>query len=419
VYGWWYLSAAFFKFPQDCLIFVGPFLLRRLMLFVEPEFASQHNFLLGIGYAVALLVAAGMQSIFLHQYFNRVYLVAAHVGIAIINKVYSKALTITSQSRQSSTSGEMVNLMSVDTNRMMEMLPYLHNLLWSSPFQIITALVYLYSLLGPATFAGLATMVLVVPLNTFIIKKVKGFQEHNMKCKDARVKSVNEALQGIRTLKCYGWEEAFMERIFAHRRKEIRALRMYANLNALQSAFWNSAPVLVSLATFTVYSMLGNTLTLPVVFTALALFNILRFPLAVLPMMLSSAISARVSAQRIDKFVNLPDLDTRQHHELGAHKNAVELQGTFAWDEKTTVLHDIALECKAGELTCVIGAVGAGKSSLLAAALGELSSVSKDSAVASRTLIRGALAYVPQQAWVLNATVRDNIVMSHPFDRAW
>jgi ABC-type transport system involved in cytochrome bd biosynthesis fused ATPase/permease subunit len=299
------------------------------------------------------------------------------------------------------------------------MLPYFHNLLWSSPFQIVTALIYLYSLLGPSSIAGLATMVLVVPLNTFIIKKVKSFQEHNMKCKDARVKSVNEALQGIRTLKCYGWEEAFMERIFAHRHKEIRALRMYANLNALQSAFWNSAPVLVSLATFTVYSMLGNTLTLPVVFTALALFNILRFPLAVLPMMLSSAVSARVSAQRIDKFINLPDLVNREHHDLRDHANAVELRGTFTWDDKTTVLHEIALACKAGELTCVIGAVGAGKSSLLAAALGELSPVNKDSAVPCQTLIRGSLAYVPQQAWVLNATVRDNIVMSHPFDKAW
>lgn len=60
----------------------------------------------------------------------------------------------------------------------------------------------------------------------------------------------------------------------------------------------------------------------------------------------------------------------------------------------------------------VIGGTGMGKSSLLNAVLGEMSSAPSSSV----PYYRGTVAYVPQQAWILQDTVRENIIFGKPYD---
>ena len=69
------------------------------------------------------------------------------------------------------------------------------------------------------------------------------------------------------------------------------------------------------------------------------------------------------------------------------------------------VLRDIDIRVKKGSLTAVVGAVGSGKSSLIAALLGEMV---KD--LCSRVNTSGQIAYVPQQAWMRNAMLKENII---------
>ncbi len=72
------------------------------------------------------------------------------------------------------------------------------NMVWSSPFQIITSVYFLWQELGPSVLAGLFTMIFLIPVNGFIAAKVKSFQIAQMKEKDKRVKHMNEILQGIK-----------------------------------------------------------------------------------------------------------------------------------------------------------------------------------------------------------------------------
>jgi len=96
-----------------------------------------------------------------------------------------------------STVGEIVNLMSVDAQRFMDLTGYL-NMLWSAPLQILLSMYFLWQLLGPSVLAGLGVMILLIPINGVIASKAKKLQMKQMKSKDQRVKLMNEILSGIK-----------------------------------------------------------------------------------------------------------------------------------------------------------------------------------------------------------------------------
>ena len=100
-----------------------------------------------------------------------------------------------------STTGEIVNLMSVDAQRVGDILPYI-NFIWSSPLEISLALYFLYRTLGVSVFAGVGIMVLLVPLNIVVGKQVEKLQVKQMRFKDERVKAINEILSGIKVCSC-------------------------------------------------------------------------------------------------------------------------------------------------------------------------------------------------------------------------
>ncbi|XP_023224012.1 multidrug resistance-associated protein 1-like, partial [Centruroides sculpturatus] len=110
--------------------------------------------------------------------------------------------------------------MSVDSQRFMDLMTFL-NLLWSAPLQIILAVYFLWNLLGPSVLAGIAVMILMLPLNGIIANKIKELQVQQMKNKDNRVKLMNEILNGMKVLKLYAWEEPFRKIILKIRDKEI------------------------------------------------------------------------------------------------------------------------------------------------------------------------------------------------------
>lgn len=84
-------------------------------------------------------------------------------------------LKLSNTARKKSTVGEIVNLMSVDAQRFMDLTTYLH-MTWSAPLQILLCLYFLWQILGPSVIAGLGVMVLLIPVNAFIASKYKVLQ---------------------------------------------------------------------------------------------------------------------------------------------------------------------------------------------------------------------------------------------------
>uniref|UniRef100_A0A8C1G117 Uncharacterized protein n=1 Tax=Cyprinus carpio carpio TaxID=630221 RepID=A0A8C1G117_CYPCA len=394
------LESALFKLIQDLLSFASPQLLKLMISFTQDT--TSHAWT-GYLYAVLLLVVAFLQSVFLQQYFQRCFILGMKVRTALMAAVYKKALVVSNDSRKESTAGEIVNLMSADAQRFNDVTNFIH-LLWSCPLQIILAIAFLWIELGPSVLAGLLTMVLLVPINGWLATKSRGFQVENMKFKDKRMKIVNDILNGIKVLKYYAWESSFEAQVQEIREKELKVMRKFAYLSSVSTFIFSCAPAIVSLATFAVFVSVSpdNILDAEKAFTSISLFNILRFPLAMLPQLISTMVQTTVSKKRLEKFLSGDDLDTM----AVTRDDSVAVSmtdGTYAW-ERAIILFSVSLDIKPGRLVAVVGAVGSGKTSLISALLGELHSLK------GRINIKGSVAYVPQQAWIQNATLKDNIL---------
>ncbi|XP_051958404.1 ATP-binding cassette sub-family C member 3-like [Xyrauchen texanus] len=409
-FGPYFLIGSAFKLLQDLITFVNPQLLRMLISFTnQPGVPSWW------GYALAFLMFGSslLQTLILHQHFQYCFVTGMRLRTGIVGAIYRKSLVITNEAKRSSTVGEVVNLMSVDAQSFMDLTTFL-NMLWSAPLQIFLALFFLWQNLGPSVLAGVAVMVLLIPFNAFIAMKTRTFQVEQMKHKDDRIKLMNEILNGIKVLKLYAWEISFKEKILQIRQKELNVLRKAAHLSALSTMAWISAPFLVALTTFAVFVNVDkeNVLDAEKAFVSLSLFNILRFPLNMLPQVISSIVQASVSLKRIQNFLGHDELDPDSvDRRNNASEHAVTVvNGKFAWAKQDqATLENINVMVPQGTLLAVVGHVGCGKTSLVSALLGEMEKLE------GQISIRGSVAYVPQQAWIQNATLRDNILFGKPY----
>ncbi|XP_077359163.1 ATP-binding cassette sub-family C member 3 isoform X2 [Festucalex cinctus] len=410
-FGPYFLIGSAYKLLQDVITFVNPQLLRMLISFTKQKGVPDWW-----GYSLAFLMffTAFLQTLILHQHFQYCFVTGMHVRTALIGAIYRKSLVITNAAKRSSTVGEVVNLMSVDAQRFMDLTTFL-NMLWSAPLQIMLALYFLWQNLGPSVLAGVAVMILLIPFNAVIAMKSRAYQVEQMQYKDSRIKLMNEILNGIKVLKLYAWENSFQEKVLAIRQKELNVLKKAAYLGALSTMAWTSAPFLVALTTFAVYVTVdeNNILDAEKAFVSLSLFNILRFPLNMLPQVISSLVQTSVSLKRIQSFLSHDELDPNSvnRKNTASDFSVAVVNGKFTWaKEDSPVLHDINVLVPQGSLLAVVGHVGCGKSSLISALLGEMEKLEGE------VSIRGSVAYVPQQAWIQNATLRDNILFGKAYN---
>lgn len=320
--------------------------------------------------------------------------------------------------------GQIVDLMSNDAQRLMNITGYLH-ILWSGPFQIIISLLMLWQILGfLATLAGFIVMVILIPLNSYILKKQKTVRTETVKKTDERVKWTNEVMQGIRAVKQYCFELKFVDKIQAIRDLELKNLKVIQLIGAFNSWVFGTSPVLVCVCSLTVYVLLGNPLTADVLFPAVSLFNLLRFPLMMFPSMVTSTAEVWVSIKRLQKFLLCDEMkplklmDEIPNTLSGGAPAVIYLNGDFAWekddfDTNSNVLKGINLIVPDRSKVGIIGPVGSGKSSLISVLLGELTPSKKDEAVG----MQGTISLVPQQPWIMNATVRENILFGKEYDK--
>jgi ATP-binding cassette subfamily C (CFTR/MRP) protein 1 len=226
----------------------------------------------------------------------------------------------------------------------------------------------------------------------------------------------------MKSIKLYAWGSAFMAKLnYVRNDQELKTLRKIGAAQSVANFTWSTTPFLVSCSTFTVFVLTTKTpLTTDIVFPALTLFNLLAFPLAILPMVITSIIEASVAVGRLTAFFTAEELQPdavilRGAAEENGDETLLIRDGTFSWDRHSerNALEDINFRAAKGELTCVVGRVGAGKSSFLQALLGDLWKVKGE------VVVHGATAYVAQQAWVMNASVKENILFGHRYDPAF
>ncbi|GMR31872.1 hypothetical protein PMAYCL1PPCAC_02067 [Pristionchus mayeri] len=402
------------KFISDLLLFANPIFLDLLISYTEdPTVAWQ----IGLLYAGGLIAAAQLKTFLVNEYFMRALEVGSKVQTLLTAIVYEKTLKLSSAARREKTAGEIVNLMAIDVERFKMLVPQLQ-MYWSSPFQLSLTLFMLYQKLGWSAFMGVLVMLSLIPLNIVVSKVIKGWQIKMMNLKDERIKMCNEVLSGIKVIKLYGWEPAMEKTIDDIRNGEMDMIRKSGILRSGLDVLNVTAPFLVALVTFAAYTLSDpkNVLDPQVAFVSITLFNQLRGPLMMAAELINQTVQAVVSNQRLKEFLVADELRPEDIERLEMvdddDAKVVDAQeGIFSWaDEIPPTLGGINVDATRGQLLAVVGRVGSAKSSLLSALLGEMRKLR------GYVGTRGMVAYMPQQPWIQNATVRDNILMGMEFD---
>ncbi|CCG81763.1 ATP-dependent bile acid permease [Taphrina deformans PYCC 5710] len=436
-------------FLYSIFTFAPTLLLKQILQYLEaPEDTPRE---------VAWLYCAGLLagSIFSTIGNNQALFIGRRICIKlraiIIGEVYAKAL----RRRDNSSSGEeeeksegqanngqIINLMAIDAFKVSEICAYLHYLVASVPVELVVAVTLLYTVLGWSALAGILAMIILLPANYWMSSQFSKIQEDLMKTTDIRINRMNELLNSIRIIKYFAWEQSFMKDINLCRQNELKQLKRRYIMYSIASLSWNASPVLITLLTFVTYTKLaGKDLTASVAFTSLSLFNVLRAPLDQLADMITNVLQSKVSLDRVAAF--LSEEETMKYEILAKKLHAKKgpkigfVDGTFTWASQKEMVdnpqnqsfqvRDLNIEFPVGELSVISGPTGSGKTSLLMALLGEMTPIKgdaylpgarnkEDSEILPGSELIDAVAYCAQTAWLLNDTIRNNILFSEKYD---
>ncbi|RKF73241.1 ATP-dependent bile acid permease [Golovinomyces cichoracearum] len=338
--------------------------------------------------------------------------------------------------------GTIINLMSVDSFKVSEITAYLHYLLAAAPTQLILAVYLLYQILGYSSIPGFIAMIILLPINFTLARGFGRYQKKIMNATDKRIHTTNELLQNIRIVKYFAWEQRFGKIMNDKRNVELNAIKTKFRLWAVAVAVWNTVPIFITFFSFLVYTTVEKKPLYPsVAFTAISLFNILRVPLDQLGDMIAHVLESKVSVDRVERFLN--EEETEKYNQLRP-RNSDEGRNDIIGFKNATVswkreemegeeaslgfcLMDLDIKFEIGMLNIIVGPTGSGKTSLLMALLGEMTLLKgeiflpggysrEDIRPDPRTGLTDSVAFCAQQAWLVNTTIKDNILFAAEYD---
>ncbi|KAF8980104.1 Multidrug resistance-associated protein 1 [Entomortierella lignicola] len=469
--GWSWAPILFAAFAESIMEYIQPILLDNIIGFISSYSTTDpQSSTLGVILAIGMFAAAVLASVASGQFSQKSSNLGLEIKSGLTSVIYRKSLKLSPSARRTVTVGEIANHMSVDAERVGHALSFLP---WAitSPFEIAVAMWLLYRQLGPSTLTGLGVVFLLIPVQTLIAKVLNNAKDKKLEAMDGRIRLLTDILSGIKAVKLYSWEQSFGIKLGDYRKIELKHLAHVGTATALMMIMYSSLPPLMALLSFGVYAVVGGSngtngaMSAQVVFVSITLFNRLSKPIGRASEIIGEIISFNVAAKRIQGYLLQEEIDDCQiqHHELflqqpeSGHSQTLPNvkaddivssasipsidnnpnvsihvhNGTFLWatpdlslsseviEEKSDsklprpTLSNINLRISNSSLTAVVGRVGHGKSSLLSAIIGDMYKQANEGVVR----INGSIAYVAQEAWIMNRSVKDNILFGKPLDQ--
>ncbi|XP_056106276.1 ATP-binding cassette sub-family C member 5 [Rhinichthys klamathensis goyatoka] len=454
--------------------FVGSALLVRALL--EYSQCSEVKLLYGLALVGGIFLMELTRSWSLALVWAVNYRTAARLRGAALTFAFQKILRL--RSTKDVSTGELVNICSSDGQRLYEAVS-VGCLLAGGPLVGILGLSYTTYFLGPTALVGSAIFVIFYPTMMLASRMTAYFRKKCVGVTDQRVRLMNEILGCIKFIKMYCWETAFSHNIQKVRSEERRILEWAGCVQSLTVGVAPVVVVIASVCTFTLHMALGYDLTAAQAFTVVAVFNSMTFALKVTPLAVRALSEGSVAVKRFQKLFMMEDRELISVKTEDPYNAVEFQDATLAWEKtcgsqrknsrvqqkrggmrrllrreklslyisteeskgkseepnaehllthmeqespQSTIsssqsirpplhktLHRIDLSIRKGSLLGVCGGVGSGKSSLLSALLGQMTLLGGSVAV------NGGFAYVAQQAWILNDSLRENILFGKQY----
>ncbi|KAJ9119462.1 hypothetical protein QFC24_005695 [Naganishia onofrii] len=514
VFGWYFWASGLIKIVGDTASICTSLVIKQLIRFSGEYYYSRQygtpgpNVGRGVGMAIGLFCLLVLSSLSINHYFLRSSGTGVLARSALISALYERSLKLTGKSRISHPNGKLINHISTDVSRVDFACGFCH-MAWTAPIQFVVVVIILLVQLKQSALVGIAFLVFLSPVQTYIMKFLFGMRKKSMVFTDKRARLLQELLSGMKVVKLMAWERPFLKRIDEIRTREVRYIRSLLMMKGGNMAIASSVPVIAAILAFITYSSTQGQLQAAETFTALTLFQLLRLPLMIFPMTLSAIVDAQNALGRLQAVFQADILTEERVVDDSApyalkldhasftwdssskgveepakgskgdnKKNALSATGRktgknkktlgsrikrpFRWirnrkngkievaeeihaeiaagepgpmeagdtnvppvpgladaddgeveqeeDDQIFKLTDIDLEIPRGQLVAVVGAIGSGKSSLLSGIMQEMRRTE------GKVVFGGTTALCSQVPWIINATVRENILFGRPFE---
>jgi len=398
-------------------------LVARLLRLIEANSTPKTS----ISAAAALIAVLSVKMIIENQYFHHVLKYATQIRGVAAGIIFDKSLKLASDENAVGV-GSMLNLMQTDASVLENTALQLHTL-WDGPLQIAIYTTLLYRYLGKSVLYGMTVLLLTIPVNILLLRVLNTMTRYENKAKDARTKRTTETISSIKLLKLQGWESFFAADIEREREEELSRHVTRGAVRALNQAISNAVPAIVLVVTLMAYSRSGAPIVASTIFTAISLFNQLRFPLFFFPMLIDSVANGRNSLKRIATYLAQEEIKPylqRLPIVPGEGACISMTNGNFLWSSQgKPALCGANLSVRTGEIVAIVGPVGSGKSALVKSLLGELHpdprATLDSSSETSRygpplVTVKGKVAYCNQEAWVPSGTIREAVVFGREYN---
>ena len=438
---WRWVVSNLLNIVTICLSFVPTMVLNRLVSDMEQENSGTHfPFLITIDmtmrwvYTLILLLVPIINACLNSVVMMMMVKLGVQMRTIAQEAVYRKALRLTSTAKGSTSTGQLVNIMSTDTNVLLQFVMII-TILVMIPVMMVVCVILVVMQMGKLTWIAIGFYIVMLLCQFVTVAFGRKVRDSILKATDARVKLMNEVLTGIRVIKYYCWEKPFKGKIHDIRHVELKqhakmGYIMGTGIQALSSLI----PNIVPLVSFALYpSVMGEPLKASTAYTSLSLFKILQMPFMMMPMCMMMLVQFNVSIKRITDFLDLPEVDPslverdvpagtvikykdaegveKEITDYDASKDAVIIRdGCFAWGNNENCLNNINVRIPKGSLVAVVGRVGSGKTSFVSSLVGEMT---KNGGV---VVVNGTMSLSAQQAWLVNDTVRNNILFGKPYE---
>ncbi|TMW62208.1 hypothetical protein Poli38472_009701 [Pythium oligandrum] len=435
----------------DHAVYVVMTVLQSFLAQAMLDYLNDRENIFHISSGVVLVVLMTLVSFIGLTWLNHAHFVSSWVGAnmrsIVMDQVYQKALRLSSASRQKYTTGEIVTLMSVDSERVFNSVMY-GTWAVSSPITFLITIIIIAALYGiVSAVAGGIVLVLVLYVSINLGGRIGQVQSELLSVVEERVKITSEALQGIRVMKFYAWEDSLAERVERIRKVEIGLYRRFHYLNVVNISLLFLLPMIVCAVIFGIYVAVEGTISVTDAFVMIAMVNINRYAVSQFPLAVAALTQVKIAFQRLDTYLGSDSLDctTTNAGVPSVDKGSIVVRnGHFVWTAANTTflpelrvdemnssmveatsedgssslseplslfsLEGTNLEIEPGSLVMIVGTVGSGKTSLLNALLGEMKRMS------GVCDVNGDIAFVSQESWIRNASMKENILFETPFD---